>query len=233
MAGTTVGTSTSANPLSQNANLHGPFYGNGKWWLIWFDGTNLVYSSCSTLTGSWATKATVVAGISSLNSTCYSDGTYIHLAYYSSSVIYYRQLIMNSNGTLTIGSASTAVSSATAPGICLSICVTSDSHVAIGYANASHYPTVTKNSNATSSATWATASGFPAVLKTTVYYEPQIFPGPSGAIYGCYCNASSTTALFFNQVSSAGSVGTQETASLANCLAGDYCMAVDSTTGLW
>lgn len=228
MTSATVNTSTSANPLMASSNRHGPFYvdASSLYWQLWYDGTNLCYSSCATMGGTWAAKATAIAGITASNCAVCADETYIHVVYYSGGVLYYRRGTPAGNGTITWDTVQTAVASAPALGLFLSICVSSDDHVCIGYANSSHYPCVTRNSNTTSSATWSTAGGFPAVLQSTAYYEPSIAAGASGAINAVYGYSS---VGYFNTVSSGGSVGSPETATLATMINATRCIAVDPT----
>jgi PKD repeat protein len=215
----TVGTGTgTAWAMPSNQCVPVWIAATNLWWMIYCDGTNVVYQSCATLTGTWATKATVLA-LATINYAVCSDGTYIHIAYQTGATIHYIQCTPTSGGSIGAGTDRTIVASG-AVACYPTVCVTTDSYVAIGYAITSNYPRVIKNSNLNSNSAWVNASGFPATITSTAMYAPVVAPAPSGAVNVVYATSS---VMYFRTVSSTGTVGGQETASLstvANIVAG-------------
>jgi len=230
--GKTVGTTTSGSGgFAMPDRAKGPFYvsGTGLYWLFWNDGTGMVFSSCSSISDTWAAKQTALANVYANWCSICSDGSNFHIAYYGSSTMYYIRGVPASNGNIAWGAAQTAVSSAifNTP----SICVSSDGHVCIGYDTSSNVPHVTRNSNPTSSDTWATASGFPVSVSASAYWIPLVTAGPSGSIYVLY--GPNSGKQYFNIISSTGSLGTEEQASLSNCGTGgadQRSIVVDGST---
>ena len=229
----TVGTSTLSVPIASATTGRAPVWvaATGLWWMFWCDGTNVVYSTCATLTGSWATKATAISGLAD---TCWgvcTDGTYIHIAYYSSSAIKYIQCVPTSGGSLGASAAVAAVASGVS--YCVpSIVVSTDSHVTIGYADTSHYPHATRNTNLNSSSAFAAGSGFPVTLNTVAYYEPCLAPAPGAYVYAIY---GSNSVIKFKTIGNGGAMTGEETASLASIGTYPYNslfdLTVDPTTG--
>ena len=230
----TVGTSTDAYPLRFPLETGGPYYipGTGLWWMFWFDGTNLVYSSCATLTGTWAGKATAVSGMTEGGWAIASDGTYLHIGYYVGTALNYIQCSPASNGTLNPATIQTVIASGGVVGYSPSICVSSDGYVCIGFVGSSNtYPYLVRNAYQSSSSTWTTASGFPVLLASLVQYSPHIAPGLSGYINVLF--AATSTTIGFRTVSPTASLSSIETVNLASTTmpSQNFPIVVDPSTG--
>jgi PKD repeat protein len=140
------------------------FYGNGRFWMFYSDGSNLVYKS--SITGNyWGDSTIVLTGVTANSRvTTYYDGTYLHIAYapgVSSSSLAYRRYECMGDGTL-VASAAWQTAKAAAAGITYyntSICIDGSGHPVIAYL---HYidalgtstPYVIKNTQ--TNGTWVT-----------------------------------------------------------------------------
>ncbi len=146
-----------------NPNQRKTWYAAGRYWVVYSDGSNLVYRS--SIDGvNW--------GNSSLVKSSYYYAYYLSVAivdtyvYYviatGGTTMFYRRGVCGSDGVISWSteryiSGFTSVNSAT-------IAVDSDGHAYIGFCSNS-LPYVTKNANTDD--TWSTASGFPHQLSAT------------------------------------------------------------------
>jgi len=187
----TVGTSTT-NTAVYPPFLRKGFYANGRYWIFYSDGSNIVYRT--SIDGvSWTNTLTIVAGtLGRFISVCF-DGVYMHYAYASTtceSYGYYRKGTPNSDGTITwVTSSQIAIENATDTSIYFPyIAVDSAGYPFIGYKTEKtgyHYPYVTKSS--LNNGSWATASGFPLKLNTSfAYWGVVVVPLLSSKMYVAY-----------------------------------------------
>jgi len=186
----TVGTSTVNHPVSW-PHQRKTFYANGRFWVVYHDGSNIVCKSSSD--GTTWTQAFTITPNQSFDGRGFGvwfDGTYFHIAYPDETINYvvrYRRGLPNSDGTVT-WSADTQVAQTSSDMLkAVNICVDSDGHAWVGYVNSStRIPYVTKNAN--TDGTWSTASGFPYQLTTTenTYWQITPLPLTSGKVYVLY-----------------------------------------------
>jgi hypothetical protein len=173
----TVGTSTDNWAVSFTFQRKA-FYANGRFWVFYSNGTNMVYRT-STDGLTWSDAITIGACIEGAFFSVWFDGTYVHYARYYSNDLFYRRGIPNSDGTIDWGGVAeqtvydgTLTSYYDTP----SIAVDSGGHAWIGaryYNGTNYYPYVFKNANI--NGTWSTALGFPYQLSTTAgnsYVQP-------------------------------------------------------------
>jgi hypothetical protein len=162
----TVGTSTTNmgtySPFQRKA-----FYVNGRFWVFYSDGTNIVYRT-STDGLTWTSPIIVKTGYA-YEFSVWFDGTYLHYANAYGSPIYYRRGIPNSNGTITWSAPEQVVSTTYNIARYPFVSVDSDGYVWIGYmeyTGTNYYPYVIKSGN--NDGTWGTTpDGFPHRLSTT------------------------------------------------------------------
>jgi hypothetical protein len=76
------------------------FYTNGRFWVFYSDGTNMVYRT-STDGSTWSAATTVRACSYGYQFSVWFDGTYLHYVYASSSGLYYRRGTPNADGAIT------------------------------------------------------------------------------------------------------------------------------------
>ena len=166
----TVGTSTSSAAVAYHFQRK-CFHANGRFWVFYFDGSNLVYRT-STDGETWSSAATVgpwAAGVFSL----FYDGTYFHYARSGGAGVnlYYRRGTPNADGTVTWSAAEQLVQTLEDSNDVIYypvIAVDSEGYPFIGYvyydySAGTRYPYITKSS--ANDGTWSTASGFPYLLK--------------------------------------------------------------------
>jgi len=156
------------------------FYANGRYWVFYSDGTNMVYKTSTD--GSTWTSATTVASVGGgygLHFSIWFDGTYLHYARLASGGgLYYRRGTPNSDGTITWSAAEQTVVSSLYAGV-PSIAVDSNGYPWIGYQDYSSngfLPFITKSS--TTGGVWSTASGFPYQLSSTTSNGWAVMPVP-------------------------------------------------------
>jgi hypothetical protein len=173
MSPSTVGTSTTTYATSYPFQ-HKSFYANGRFWVFYSDGTNMVY--CTSTDGStWTEATTVGAATNGRTFSVWFDGTYMHYAYCfdSGSGLYYRRGTPNADGTITWSADEQTVLSPVAGRYRSYPYVSTDSngYVWIGYLDdegiATYwFPYVIKSGN--NDGTWGTTPpGFPYKLSTT------------------------------------------------------------------
>jgi PKD repeat protein len=128
------------------------FYANGRYWMFYSDGSNLVYKS--SITGnSWSDAAIVYTGVTQNSRvTTFFDGTYLHVAYaagVTGSSLSYRRYACIGDGTLTASAAWQTAKAGIAGTVyySTSICVDGSGHPVISYilgSGGNYYPYVTK-----------------------------------------------------------------------------------------
>jgi hypothetical protein len=97
-----VGTGSAYYPTSYPFQRK-TFYANGRFWVFYSDGTNIVYKT-STDGMTWSEATTVRAGAYGYYFSVWFDGTYVHYAVGRSSVgeaLFYRRGTPNADGTIT------------------------------------------------------------------------------------------------------------------------------------
>jgi hypothetical protein len=166
------------------------FYANGRFWVFYSDGSNMVY--CTSTDGiTWSSPIAVRFCTSGDQFSIWFDGTYLHYAYAASTSIYYRRGTPNSDGTITWSAPEQQVATTYNDVDYPMVSVDSNGYVWIGYIDfdgSGFYPYVIKSGN--NDGTWGTTpSGFPYQLSTTsgLWYV-SVIPLTSGkmlAIYAC------------------------------------------------
>jgi hypothetical protein len=183
-----VGTSTT-NLATLYPFQRKSFYANGRFWVFYSDGTNMVYST-STDGSTWSSATTVRAATSGGQFSVWFDGTYLHYAYAAASRIYYRRGTPNSDGTITWSADEQTVSTAYNKADYPMVSVDSNGYAWIGYADKSgitYFPYVIKSGN--NDGTWGTTpSGFPYLLGSTdsSYWKVSVIPLTSGKMLAIY-----------------------------------------------
>jgi len=166
LTGSTVGTSTRTSAVDYPFQRKS-FYANGRFWVFWYDGSNMVYST-STDGVSWTTKTTVRACAFGSGFSVWFDGTYLHYAYAYSSSIYYRRGMPNADGSITWSADEQTVTTLYNTASLPMVSVDSDGYPWIGYreygSDLYQRPYVIKSSR--NDGVWQTASGFPFLLSS-------------------------------------------------------------------
>jgi len=149
------------------------FYANGRFWVFYSDGTNMVYNT-STDGSTWSGSTIAKAGVDSGKVfSIWFNGTYLHYAYAPSTGVpntnlSYRQGIPKNDGTITWSAAEQTVITSSSKPYYPFISVDSSGYVWIGYMEKSgndYYPYVIKSGN--NDGTWGiTPAGFPYQLSS-------------------------------------------------------------------
>jgi len=90
-------------------------YAQGRYWYMYFDGSNVVMTSSTNKT-TWAAKTTVITGSYAafeFSTVVDSAGTYMHMVYSatgSGDALYYKHIQLNADGTFNVGSQRTVKS---------------------------------------------------------------------------------------------------------------------------
>ena len=191
----TVGTSTTSDatwlPFQRKT-----FYANGRFWVFYNDGTNMVY--CTSTDGStWSSAITVRAATHGSQFSVWFDGTYLHYAYAYASKIYYRRGTPNSDGSITWSAVEQTVATTYNYAVAPMVSVDSNGYVWIGYkeydTSYNYYPWVIKSGN--NDGTWGTTPfGFPYKLSTTTVngWMVSVVPLTSGKMLAVYAYDSAT-----------------------------------------
>jgi len=186
LVGTTIATVATFCPHQRKS-----FYANGRFWVFYSDGTNMVYRT-STDGVTWS-NATVVRGcVYGQYFSVWFDGTYLHYVYASGGYIYYRRGTPNSDGTITWSADEQTVSTTYNRVYFPMVSVDSNGYVWIGY-NDSNYPFVIRSGN--NDGTWGTTpSGFPYQLSTTADsgWIVSVIPLTSGKMLAVYAYGGAT-----------------------------------------
>jgi hypothetical protein len=184
-----VGTSTSGTATDHSLQRKS-FYANGRFWVFYSDGTNMVYRT-STDGSTWTAATTVKTNVYyGYTFSVWFDGTYLHYAYASSSSIYYRRGTPNSDGTITWSAVEQTVSTTYNTADYPVVSVDSNGYVWIGYKDYTGtyvYPYVIKSGN--NDGTWGTTpAGFPYQLSTidNTYWMVSIIPLTAGKMLAVY-----------------------------------------------
>lgn len=173
------------------------FYANGRFWVFYSDGTNLVYRT-STDAVSWSDAATIRTCTEGHMFSVWFDGTYMHYAYtYSygggNTPVYYRRGTPDADGTISWSAAEqTAVSAVSNVAYWYPhVSTDSNGYPFIGYVRqpddtlSQYRPWVTKSS--TNDGTWTTASDFPYQLSTSLFdWTSSVTPLTNGKMYFIY-----------------------------------------------
>jgi len=205
------------------------FYANGRFWVFYSDGTNMVYQT-STDGISWADPTTVRTCSAGYKFSVWFDGTYVHYVY-SSEVdgdpLLYRRGTPQSDGSITWLDEQTAVVGAA--GIRLYypyVSVDSAEYVWIGYQGAEigTYPYVTRSGN--NDGTWGTTpAGFPYQLSTiSEVWVVSVIPLTSQKVYALYAR---TGRMVKGQLYSDTSWGDEETVTTSDIRASIRFSAVN------
>jgi hypothetical protein len=184
-----VGTSTT-NTATSYPFQRKCFYANGRFWVFYSDGTNMVYRT-STDGSTWTAATTVRTAAYGYTFSIWFDGTYLHYAYAYGSPIYYRRGTPNSDGTITWSAAEQTVATAFNTANYPMVSVDSNGYVWIGYNDndgTSNYPCVIKSGN--NDGTWGTTpSGFPSAISygLSLYdWRVSVIPLTSGKMLAVY-----------------------------------------------
>lgn len=220
-----VGMTQAAEATSLNFQ-RATFHANGRFWVFWTDGTNLVYST--SINGeSWSLKTTIRSCTLALKFSITFNGSNVCYTYAdwdtANTPIYYRVGVTNSSGDITWSTIEQeAVSAETnikyvGPKVDLD----SSGYPWIGYrkhntTDSTHYPYVTKSS--WNNGSWQTASGFPEQLS-----DPQagwyvsMTPLTNQKMYVIYtCPSQKVKGKLWD-----GSWGSEENVTSSNIRAGD------------
>jgi len=212
--GTTVGTSTNTNPLYFTAQSRGPYHINGRYYLIWFDGVNIVWSHSTDLV-SWAEKQTALPDTSSIRYAVVCDGGNLHFIYApTTSALYYKKGTPDASGAISFG-AERLVIATTNIGTPV-VNISSDGHLFATYMSgpSSTYPSIIKNADTIAQDTWTTAANFPAQLASASYNLAILAPMADGGMY--VISASTSRTSKFRTCSSTGTLGTEVDATIGN-----------------
>jgi hypothetical protein len=183
---TVVGTSTS-NYATFYPFQRKSFYANGRFWVFYSDGTNMVY--CTSTDGStWSSATTVRAAVVGSFFSIWFDGTYLHYAYACSSSIYYRRGTPNSDGSITWSTdTEQTVSTTYNQADYLMVSVDSSGYVWIGYRDYTgtyYYPYVIKSGN--NDGTWGTGTITQLSTTSNTYWKVSVVPLTSGKMLALY-----------------------------------------------
>jgi len=186
-------TSTSTLYAVMSSYQRKAFYANGRFWVFYYDGSNIVYRS--SVDGSSWSDAVVIANAGFFGRgdvfSLWFDGIYLHYARsyndYGNDVyrIYYRCGVPNSNGTITWNMDEQVAVESSSAVYSPFIAVDSEGYPWIGY-QCNKHPWVTKSS--LNNGSWVTASGFPYELSTTDLssQKPSIIPLTNGKVAVIY-----------------------------------------------
>lgn len=195
VVGTSTTTTAVALPFQRKA-----FYANGRFWVFYSDGSNMVYRT-STDGSTWTDTTNVRECPAGHCFSIWFDGTYVHYAYVDSGRIYYRRGTPNSDGTITWSASEQTVPILYANTYYPFVSVDSSGYVWIGYCGRSdigyYYPYVIRSGN--NDGTWGTTpSGFPYQLSsgiTDAVWHVTAVPLTSGKMLVVYTYASDVVRL--------------------------------------
>jgi membrane protease YdiL (CAAX protease family)/PKD repeat protein len=164
------------------------FYANGRFWVFWYDGSNMVYST-SADGSTWSDKTVVRSAGGGEEFSIWFDGTYVHYAYANWSPIYYRRGTPNADGTITWSADEQTVTTTYNSAYYVHVSVDSNGYAWVGYTDDGTFPFVIRSGN--NDGTWGTTpEGFPYQLtETEGFYGVSVLPLTGNkmlAIYVCY-----------------------------------------------
>lgn len=230
-APSTVGTST-ATSATQYPYQRKAVYANGRFWVFYSDGTNLVYRT-STDGLSWSSSTTVRASSVGFYFSIWLDGTYVHYTCgrgINNEALFYRQGTPNADGTIAWSAPEQIAVPAEASVYYYEpfVSVDSDGYPWIGYRRrqaTTYQPYVTKSS--TNDGTWTTAPNFPYRLSTvsSSAWRVSVVPLTVGKVYIIYARtgASNTKGQLWDGLS----WGTEETVTSLNLYSQNYYSATE------
>jgi len=165
-----VGTSTS-NAATRECTQRKSFCANGKFWVFYTDGTNMIYKT-STDGFVWSSATIVRSCIAGYFFTVFFDGTYVHYVFHEG---YYRRGTPNADGTITWSAAEQTIGTWCDWPV---LSVDSSGYVWLGFSKVivnNPLPFVTKSGN--NDGTWGTPPpGFPHQLSTIESVSWDIVP---------------------------------------------------------
>jgi hypothetical protein len=183
----TVGTSTTTD-ATEYPFQRKSFYANGRFWVFYSDGTNMVY--CTSTDGStWTAATTVRVATHGFDFSVWFDGTYLHYAYAAASSIYYRRGTPNADGTITWSAAEQTVSTTSNAAYYPMVSVDSNGYVWIGYLE-NNYPYVIKSGN--NDGTWGTGTITQLSGTASSYWRVSIVPLTAGKMLAIYAQSGAT-----------------------------------------
>jgi len=197
-----IGTSTTEYATSYPFQRK-TFYANGRFWVFYSDGTNMVYRT-STDGSTWTSPTTITSCSAGYGFSIWFDGTYLHYARGS----FYRKGTPNADGTISWCDSEQDIGvSASYP----VIAVDSEQHPWILYYGGDNCSVI---KSAWTNGTWSTASGFPYQLDTTYKYPASIVPLSSGKVYvmwGWSYSSSQSGFSLYGKLWDGSSWGSKET----------------------
>lgn len=140
-------------------------YAQGRWWVFYCDGTNIVYRT-STDGTTWSAKTTVCASTLGYDFCMEMDGSYVHYIRGSNvGTLYYRRGTLGTDGTITW---TAAENSAGAGGSSNSVkALRFDSSGALIYSYRRDNYIYTNRMSSPTTGTWTSDSGYPKAASTT------------------------------------------------------------------
>jgi len=172
-------------------NSRKTFWANGRHWVFYSDGINIVY--CTSLDGiSWTAPIIIRACTTGSQFSIWFDGTYFHYAAWRLYILYYRRGLPNADGSITWSAAEQTVHSGTSTNhYQYPVIITDDQRYAwIGTQYVSvggTFPSIWKSS--VNDGTWATDVGFPYVpagLASSLTWNTLLVPLTTQRIYFMY-----------------------------------------------
>lgn len=167
MAQTIVDSSTYAHSLLEGFYQHS-FYANGKHWIVYHDGSNIVLRTSSDNGSSWSGETIVRAGSLGDNwkVSVKFDGTYAHYVCAAGGILYYRRFTPNADGTVTYSAAEQNTGLST-NSVAYNIGIDTNGYPYIAYEYESGYPDdIIVSKSSTNDGTWSTA--WSEYMSTTV-----------------------------------------------------------------
>ena len=184
--------STAVNGSSQRKS----FYYNGRWWVFYSDGTNMVYRTSLNGSGWTAASAAVRACTSGEQFSIWFNGTHVFYGYGAgaNTALYYRCGLPSSDGTISWSAAETAVVAAPGAGRFQTYCgiaVDDSWHALIAYTSdkgtkGTILPQITRNDD--TDGTWTTTATYPKTLNAThqASYNVVVIPLTGGKYFCMY-----------------------------------------------
>lgn len=191
------------------------FIANGRIWVFWYDGTNMVWSSSSDNGTNWEAKATLRANAShmELALACDSDNNTVQYAYSEQSAaanpIYYRSGDLNTDGTITWRAAEQTAVAGVALKYYISLSIetlsTDEPVIMYIYASGTTWGVPTVSMSSTENGTWTTGGGYPKTLNAAhgSARVTRIAPFSTGTFY-CLWVFSGSLRGMYNAIGGAG-----------------------------
>jgi hypothetical protein len=177
------------------------FHHNGRFWVFYSDGTNLVY--CTSADGEdWTDPTTIGSCTAGDRFSVVFDGTYLHYARFHNYYVYYRRGTPNGDGTITWSAAEQTISAPVTSHnqYFPSLIVDSNGYVWLGCrvsVSSLFYPYVLKNAN--TDGTWSTESEHQLSTTVSSNWRVQVLALTNGKIYAIYCyNANLLRGQLYN-----------------------------------